>query len=668
MSGSVSASASKVNSDYASVNEQSAIRAGDQGFQVNAQGDTDLKGGAITSTQQAINDQLNRFATGGALTTRDIQNQASYSAKSASVNMGTGFSPSGALTPGGTSMGFGKDSGSASSTTRAAISGIAGNANARTGDKETGVAKIFDAAKVQKEIEAQTKITQMFGQLASKAVGDYATSKLKEAATLRDQAAREPDDARAQQLKAQAAEIDSQWGKQGTLRLAAHTVIGGLTGGGSGAAGAAAGTITAPLVAEQLDKAGITGNLATTLTALASTTVGAAVGGTAGAGAAFNEVANNFLTHAESSRRLRLRAEQLACNDDACRAEKQGEIDRLNVLDAWRDQQIEQACRVPSSPGCQAWTAAIQVAARSYSGKSTGIYLDAAERSSVLNKAFEYQQAANNPYLNGVGKGLLKLTPAGMAAGAVGSISALVESLVENGASQTLINVANGIKDFPADLKARLNSPDPTVRGEALVDVVALGAAGTALTAGASKYALDSVQRAAVTKALAGAEEEAIARAKVVNDFYKEGASSNPPGLYTPSGIIPANAEKTTTVLGRWQSDMQSIIDGQIRAPKSDDFGVAPGGFNVLNVSHATEDAAGVHFFERINKPFLDQALKRGDDIALGTIPQRFDDVLYSNGQLKGNFAKELDYLVKNNYKPVNITSAQWETIKGWFK
>ncbi|WP_294254986.1 hypothetical protein, partial [Propionivibrio sp.] len=182
-------------------------------------------------------------------------------------------------------MGFGKDSGSASSTTRAAISGIAGNTNARTGDKETGVAKIFDAAKVQKEIEAQTKITQMFGQLASKAVGDFATNKLKEAGTLRDQAEQEPDDARARQLRAQADEIDSQWGKQGTLRLAAHTVIGGLTGGGSGAAGAAAGTITAPLVAEQLDKAGITGNLATTLTALASTTVGAAVGGTAGAGA-----------------------------------------------------------------------------------------------------------------------------------------------------------------------------------------------------------------------------------------------------------------------------------------------------------------------------------------------------------------------------------------------
>lgn len=52
-------------------------------------------------------------------------------------------------------------------------------------------------------------------------------------------------------------------GETGSLRIAAHTVIGGLTGGASGAAGSLAGTITAPLVAEELAKAGITGNLAT---------------------------------------------------------------------------------------------------------------------------------------------------------------------------------------------------------------------------------------------------------------------------------------------------------------------------------------------------------------------------------------------------------------------
>ena len=39
---------------YASDGEQSAIRAGDGGFQVNVKGGTSLNGGAITSTQKAI--------------------------------------------------------------------------------------------------------------------------------------------------------------------------------------------------------------------------------------------------------------------------------------------------------------------------------------------------------------------------------------------------------------------------------------------------------------------------------------------------------------------------------------------------------------------------------------------------------------------------------------
>ena len=52
---SVSASRTKIDSNLASVGEQSAIRAGDGGFDVQVKGATDLKGGAITSTQVAVN-------------------------------------------------------------------------------------------------------------------------------------------------------------------------------------------------------------------------------------------------------------------------------------------------------------------------------------------------------------------------------------------------------------------------------------------------------------------------------------------------------------------------------------------------------------------------------------------------------------------------------------
>lgn len=178
-SGSVSASQSKVNSNFASVSEQSGIKAGDGGFQVGVAGNTNLNGGVIASTQTAVEQGRNSFSTGGSLALADILNKADYQGESVSVNVGTAASLDGKLVPAGTSAGFGTDSGSAVSTTKAGISGIAGNSAVRTGDKETGIQKIFDADAVQKEINAQTQITQLFGQQAGKAVGDYAQAQRK---------------------------------------------------------------------------------------------------------------------------------------------------------------------------------------------------------------------------------------------------------------------------------------------------------------------------------------------------------------------------------------------------------------------------------------------------------------------------------------------------------
>jgi len=323
---------SKVDSNFASVGEQSGIKAGDGGFEVAVKGNTDLKGAVIASTDKAVVDGKNSFTT-GSLTMSDIANHAEYDASGFSIGggisvsgdslkggdrSGAGAKDSGASedaskpgiglmqmsnTPSG-SAGVGSDSGSAGSITKSGISGIAGNKDVRIGDAETGITKIFDADKVQKEIDAQVQITQAFGQQASKAVGDYAIGQMKKAEALRRQADQLPaDDPRRAELENQAKSLDDQWGEKGVLRLAAHTVIGGLTGGASGAAGAAAGTLTASAVDGQLTKAGITGPLADTLIGLASTAAGTAagaatggsVGATAGAATAFNEVENNYL-------------------------------------------------------------------------------------------------------------------------------------------------------------------------------------------------------------------------------------------------------------------------------------------------------------------------------------------------------------------------------------
>lgn len=170
-SGSVSASQQKIDSDYASVTEQSGIKAGDGGFQVNVKGNTDLKGAVIASTDKAVQNGANSFAT-ATLTQSDIQNHADYTANSFGVTLSGGKDvKGGSISP--TGAGVGQDSGSASSTTRSGISGIAGNAAVRTGDAETGIAKIFDADKVQKEINAQMQITQAFSQQAGQAVSNY---------------------------------------------------------------------------------------------------------------------------------------------------------------------------------------------------------------------------------------------------------------------------------------------------------------------------------------------------------------------------------------------------------------------------------------------------------------------------------------------------------------
>ena len=169
----------KIDSTYNSVTEQSGIRAGDEGFDVKVERDTLLKGGVISSTQVAVDAHRNQFNTGGQVSATDIKNRAHYQAESTSVNLGAGFSAQGKPAPGGTGVGLGKDSNSVAGTTHAGISGVAGDTTVRTGDKEVGIAKIFDADKVQREITAQTQITQEFSWRANKMVGEYVESQQK---------------------------------------------------------------------------------------------------------------------------------------------------------------------------------------------------------------------------------------------------------------------------------------------------------------------------------------------------------------------------------------------------------------------------------------------------------------------------------------------------------
>lgn len=72
--------------------------------------------------------------------------------------------------------------------------------------------------------------------------------------------------------------------------------------------------------------------------------------------------------------------------------------------------------------------------------------------------------------------------------------------------------------------------------------------------------------------------------------------------------------------------------------------------------------------FELYNKPFLEAAVKRNEDIIIATKHKSKSDVIDASGNLKGMYAHELKYLSQNNYKPINVSESEWETIKAWFK
>ena len=239
-SASANFSQSKVNADYAAVGEQAGIRAGDGGFQVNVKGNTDLKGGAITSSQAAIDAGNNSLST-GTLTTSDIENRSQFKASAVMVSAGTGGGMAGAF----------KDSGDDRSTTRSTISAGAttitsGDAASQaalekldrgaTSDATAGkLAQGWNGQELAQQAKLNAQIVAEFGAQASKEVGNFAGDK---ATALRDQ--QKAAIARGDEELAKAFGLEAaKWEEGGAYRVAMHSVVGALTGDLGGALGAA---------------------------------------------------------------------------------------------------------------------------------------------------------------------------------------------------------------------------------------------------------------------------------------------------------------------------------------------------------------------------------------------------------------------------------------------
>ncbi|MBW8832775.1 MAG: hypothetical protein JF606_25935, partial [Burkholderiales bacterium] len=337
-SASASVSKSKVNGDYASVGEQSGIKAGDGGFQLEVKGSTDLKGGVITSTQAAIDAGKNSLST-KSLTASDIQNKDDYAASgfsvSASVSGKLGDQSSqaaqdrmsdkdkaaakNAKTGTGLTPGIGQAFGSQGSATKSGISGatitLTGDGTSApenlkrdvTTDKDSSASlkKAWNGQQLMDDVQAQVQLTQS---ALPRLANEIGTQMGKKAVELQAQARALPDtDPNKQALLDEAKKYD----EGGVYRIAAHGALGATGGGLAGAAGAAGAAAAAPMLdelqgnlQERLTDAGASAGAAKVMAQLitggAAMSVGAAVSGssTAGALTAANADFNNRQLHA----------------------------------------------------------------------------------------------------------------------------------------------------------------------------------------------------------------------------------------------------------------------------------------------------------------------------------------------------------------------------------
>lgn len=174
-----------IDSDYASVTDQSGIYAGDEGFDIYVEDNTDLKGGIISGD----NTEDNKLST-GTLTYEDVKNEAEYEAGSTGVNVnidnGADYNEKG-VTP---NIGMPAED-EAESTTKATISegeieirdkenqkqDLAG-LNRDTQNSLNKLGEIFD----KDSIEERQELAGLFGELAYNQIHDMDGTKEQKAA------------------------------------------------------------------------------------------------------------------------------------------------------------------------------------------------------------------------------------------------------------------------------------------------------------------------------------------------------------------------------------------------------------------------------------------------------------------------------------------------------
>ena len=338
-------SQSKINAEHRSVSEQSGLFAGEDGFDVQVGGHTQLTGGIITSAQSAEAQGKNRFQS-GSISQTDLHNISRYDGSSIGLGtsvavsgktLGQGEQNTGRLThvadknsQGFNGVGYGRDSDHQESTTQSGIGTrniILTDENgqlAQTGygtDKAAQLAYTdiriedasqhsgslknrFDATEVQGELDLQRDVTRQFAPVAAQTVAwtadklgniqNYERVQITKA-NLQEQLKDAQNPEQIAQLQQQLAIADqylsdhqteyNTWKEGGLGRAALHAGVGALlTGDAQGAVGAGTSSLAAPYLNQVGDKFGDAGKLLTDT--LGGAAIGALTGGSTGAAVA----------------------------------------------------------------------------------------------------------------------------------------------------------------------------------------------------------------------------------------------------------------------------------------------------------------------------------------------------------------------------------------------
>jgi len=198
-----------------------------------------------------------------------------------------------------------------------------------------------------------------------------------------------------------------------------------------------------------LADSGLDPSLVQTLVAIGSTAAGAMAGGTSGAGAAFNEVTNNYLTHTEATRLAELYRKKF---EKQCDTSCEQEIADLRARDQARDQQLSN-CSGVQSAACDTVRQDVRNAAAEYIRLGPlPMLLGRFESETPEGKTYRLAQETLDGVLAGKGKGYAGTIWNGVT-GLLSAVGTGLEALFGDPAAQEKVKTGAGAAyDYITDL------------------------------------------------------------------------------------------------------------------------------------------------------------------------------------------------------------------------